>query len=198
MSFCVATIQLDAGLRAEHGIVRGAALCITHDAQANAVRLLAAAHASATLIVQQAEAQAAEIVLRSDQRGIDQMAQFVAAFDAQYAAFSEQSQALVVRLAVGLFDKLVTAVSPSERIEAVCRRLEHEAPAKLTEAVLHLHPADMAFAAASPWPCQADPSIAAGSALLCAASGEWRMDFSLAVTSLEAAFTQRACAHESG
>ncbi|GAA4031360.1 HrpE/YscL family type III secretion apparatus protein [Actimicrobium antarcticum] len=185
MTFCIDTIAHDAALRPDHGLLRIAALCVTSDADANARRLHDEARAAADTILQEAHQQTRQITERAEQQALERMRGFMAAFDTQYAAFSERSQALVIRLALGLFDRLILSITDRERVESLVKRLALEAPAKLSEAMLHLHPSDMAHLPNPEWPVKADTEMAPGTALLVASSGEWRMEFDVAVATLK-------------
>ena len=186
MNFCVAKIDIDTALRPEHGVLRDNALAITADARLCAQRTLDNAQATADQIVQQAQQQADAITADAEQRTLAAMRSYQAAFDAQYAEFIQRAQPLVIQLALGLFDKLVQSMSERERVAATVTRLTFEAPTKLSEVMLHLNPADVAQVSNVEWPIKGDPTLAPGTAVLIASSGEWRMNFSMAVDTLKA------------
>ena len=194
MSFCVETIVTDTRLRAEHGVLRQGALCVTNDAHANAQQIRQDTLDEVEQLLQQARQQASEITRQAELQALERMRNFMQAFDAQYAAFAERSQPLVIALATGLFDKLVLSLTERERICAVVQRLVLEAPAKLSEAMLHLHPSDIGQLPPPEWPVKADPDLTPGTALLVASSGEWRMEFDLAVATLKAALQHQPIA----
>lgn len=187
MNFCMQNIEVDAGLRPDSGLLRLAALKVTADAQACAQRHLDAAHATAAHIVQQAQHEADALTAEAEQRSIEAMRHYQQAFDTQYASFMQRAQPLVVQLALGLFDQLVLSLSERERIDVLANRLAHEAPTKLSEAMLHLHPSDAAQLPDPEWPVKPDSGLTPGTAMLIASSGEWRMNFSVAVDTLKTA-----------
>lgn len=185
MNFCTQKIEVDAGLRPDSGLLRLAALKVTADAHACAQRHLDAAHTTAAQIVQQAQQKADAITAEAEQRTIDALRDYQQAFDTQYASFMQRAQPLVVQLALGLFDQLVLSLSERERIDILANRLVREAPAKLSEAMLHLHPSDAAQLPDPEWPVKPDSGLTPGTAVLIASSGEWRMNFSVAVDTLK-------------
>ena len=187
MSFCVEKIDVDTGLRADQGLLRIAAIRVTADAQSCAQRLVEEAHAIADQITQQAQQRADTISTEAEQRSVELMRNYLNAFDAQYASFMQRAQPLVIQLALGLFNQLVLSLSDRERAEAIATRLAQEAPTKLSEAMLHLHPSDVAALPGPEWPVKADSGQTPGTAVLIASSGEWRMDFSVAVETLKIA-----------
>ncbi|MFT5532090.1 MAG: flagellar biosynthesis/type III secretory pathway protein FliH [Burkholderiaceae bacterium] len=184
--FCVASIQHDTALRPDRGILRHASFAITTDACENAQRILDDARDAADQIRDQARQQARQILEGAEQESIERLRGYLAAFDAQYAAFSGRSRELVIRLALDLFDRMILSISDRERIESLVKRLALEAPAKLSEALLHLHPSDLVHLPDSEWPVKADPDLQPGTALLVATSGEWRMEFDIAIAALKA------------
>ena len=181
MSFCVEKIDVDTGLRADQGLLRSTTLRVTTDAQSCAQRLVEEAHATADHIKQQAQQHADTITAEFEQRGVEALRNYLNAFDAQYASFMQRAQPLIIQLALGLFDQLVLSLSDRERMEVLATRLAQEAPTKLSEAMLHLHPSDVAALPEPEWPVKADSGQAPGTAVLIASSGEWRVDFSVAV-----------------
>lgn len=189
MTFFVDSVRHDAGLRAEEGLLRHAALAVTSDAMQNAERIHSTAQARADQLLLHAKEEAAAIVARAELDTVERMREQMAAFDDQYVKFTERAQPLIRSLVLALFDKLLLSLEQRDRIEAAVRRLQQEAPAKLSEAVLHLNPADIAHMQAAEWPVRADPGLAPGCALLAATSGEWRMDFTLAINSLKDALS---------
>jgi flagellar biosynthesis/type III secretory pathway protein FliH len=181
MNFCIETISHDDGLRAEQGVLRQNGLAITSDAALCAQRRLADAQAEAAQLLQQAQQQADQLIEQAQQDTLQRLRDQLAAFDTQYASFIDRAQPLVIQLALGLFDRLVSSMSDRERVEALVKRIAMEAPSKLTEVMLHLHPDDACHLTECEWPVKSDPEMRVGTALLVADSGEWRMDFEVAV-----------------
>ena len=195
MTFYVDSIQHDAALRPDQGILRLSALAVTADAQANAQRLLDDARDDADQLLEQARQQAGQILDEAEQQSVERLRDYLAAFNAQYAAFSGRSRELVIRLALDLFDRMILSISDRERIESLVKRLVLEAPTKLSEAVLHLHPSDLAHQPDCEWPVKADPDLQPGTALLVATSGEWRMECDVAIAALKATLTKQIISH---
>lgn len=195
MMFCVASIQHDTALRPERGILRHSALGITTDAHRHAQRILDDARQAADQLLDEARQQARHILDETEQQSVERLRSYLTAFDAQYAAFSGRSRELVIRLALDLFDRIILSISDRERIESLVKRLALEAPAKLSEALLHLHPADLAYLPDCEWPVKADPDLQPGTALLVATSGEWRMEFDVALTALKATLEKQITPH---
>ena len=187
MNFCIEKITIDAALRSDQGLLRHTAVKVTADAASCAQRLLEEARTKADNIKQEAQQRANAIITDTEQRTIEAMRDYLDKFDIQYASFIQRAQPLVIQLALGLFDQLVLSLSDRERITALTTRLAHEAPTKLSEAMLHLHPSDVDALPEPEWPVKADSSLTPGSAVLIASSGEWRMDFSVAVDTLKTA-----------
>jgi len=195
MKFCIDSIQHDAALRPDQGILRLKALAITTDAQVNAQRILDDARADADQLLEQARQQARQILDAAEQQSVERLRSYLAAFNAQYAAFSERSRELVIRLALDLFDRMILSISDRERIESLIKRLALEAPAKLSEALLHLHPSDLAHQPDTEWPVKADPDLQPGTVLLVATSGEWRMECDVAIAALKATLKKQIIPH---
>jgi flagellar biosynthesis/type III secretory pathway protein FliH len=187
MTFCVEKIETDPHLRADHGVLRDAALTVTADAHVLRERMLAQAGQQAAAIVQQAHETAGKIVARAEHDVVARLQAYMASFEAQYAAFARCVEPLAIDLALSLFDRLVLSMTERERIEAMVRRLLQEAPAKLSEPLLHVHPSDLAHLPGAPWPLKGNPELTPGAALLVASSGEWRVEFDLAVATLRSA-----------
>ena len=191
MNFCVAKITMDSALRADRGVVREAALAVTSNAQIGAQRILATAQAQADQIMQLAQQRADAIAEDAQLQSIEALDSYQAAFDAQYGSFLQRAQPLVIQLALGLFDQLVLSMTERERAAALVNRLVAEAPTKLTDVMLHLHPQDAQHLPNTEWPSKADATLAQGTAVLIASSGEWRMDLPLAVDTLKASLLRR-------
>ena len=191
MNFCIAKIDIDTTLRPDHGVLRVNVFAITADARLCAQRTLDNAKSTADQIVQKARQQADAITADAEQRTLDAMRSYQSAFDAQYAEFIQRAQPLVIQLALGLFGKLVLSMTERERVAATVTRLTFEAPTKLSEVMLHLHPSDVAHVSDIEWPIKGDPTLAPGTAVLIASSGEWRMNFPMAVDTLKASLLRR-------
>ncbi|SFF95763.1 Flagellar biosynthesis/type III secretory pathway protein FliH [Duganella sp. CF458] len=185
--FCKARLDADPRLQPLHGILRGDAIERTADAHVlagqiveqgrqEAQQLLAAAREEARLAVHEAQARVLEQAMRLQQ-----------GMDAAMAELLEQAQHVVAELAGVLYDRLVLETTAQEKVAAGCRRLLREAPPKLVNAVLRLHPQDMPPPPGLPWPCEGDDRLEPGTCKLEADSGEWRADFSAAAAALRQA-----------
>lgn len=186
-AFCKARLDPDPRLEPLHGILRGTAIARTADAELlarqiveqgrqEAQQLLAAARDEARQAVHQAQAQVLEQAMRLQQ-----------GMDAAMADFLGQAQEMVAELAATLYDQLVLETTARDKVTAGCRRLLREAPPKLVNAVLRLHPQDMPAPPGLPWPCESDDRLQPGTCRLEADSGEWRADFTAAAAALRQA-----------
>ncbi|MGW8393176.1 FliH/SctL family protein [Pseudoduganella sp. HUAS MS19] len=186
-AFCVARIEADPRLLPLHGILRGAALERTADAQLLAGQIIAQGRHEAEQLLAAAREEARLAVHEAQARVLGQGMQLQQGMEAVMAAFQEQAQDMVAELAATLYERLVLETTAQERIAAACRRLLQEAPPKLLNAVLRLHPQDMPAPQGLPWPCESDPSLEPGTCRLEADSGQWRADFTAAAAALRQA-----------
>ncbi|KQZ44734.1 HrpE/YscL family type III secretion apparatus protein [Duganella sp. Root1480D1] len=186
-AFCVARLEADPRLLPVHGILRGAAMERTADAQLLAGQIVEQGRREAEQLLALAREEARQAVHEAEARVIERGMQLQQGMDAAMASFMEQAQDMVAELAGALYDRLVLETTAQEKIAAGCRRLLREAPPKLVNAVLRLHPQDMPPPAGLPWPCEADDRLAPGTCKLEADSGEWRADFAAAATALRQA-----------
>lgn len=188
--FCTDTITIDDSLRAEHGVLRVAALAVTADAREAAQRILDDARAQASALLQQAQHDASQRTREAEEQTMQRAAQLLQSLEQANASFLDHAQGLVVELAQGLFDRLVMDATPREKLEAALKRVLKEAPPKLVNALLRVHPDDVELLPAVDWDVKQDASLAPGTCLLQADSGEWRADFSAAVDALKEGFTR--------
>lgn len=198
--FCVDILTPEACLRAEHGVLRDAALRVTADAGAAADQILeeARSEAQAMLQVARSEAEATlhaartearEAVQAAEQQTLERAGQLIQMLQTTHEAFLKSAEATVLDLAQGLFDRLVIELSPRERIAAAYQRVLLEAPPRLVSPLLRVHPDDVDLLPATEWDVKPDPGMTRGMCRLEAASGEWRVDFDAAVSALKAALT---------
>lgn len=197
--FCVARIAVNPHLRAAHGIVRAGDLALSADARAAARLLLEAARTqagaeraeaarAAQAVLAEARAQADALCAAEQARVLDQAAGLLRGLDQARDAVVERAEDIVVDLARALFERLVADTVPRERLQAALARVVQEAPARLAEPQLRVHPDDVALLPALDWPVKPDPLLARGSCRLEAASGQWCASFDAAVDALRAAF----------
>lgn len=186
-AFCVARMSTDRRLLPSHGVLHAATREMTADAQLLATRIVEQGRAEAAQLLAEAQVQARQAVQAAETRVLEQSIQLQQGMEAAMADLLEQAQDIVLRLAAELYDRLVLETTPQEKIAAACRRLLREAPPKLVNTVLRLHPGDMPPPDGTPWPCEADPALAPGCCRLEADSGEWRADFNAAAASLRQA-----------
>ncbi|SFL98177.1 FliH/SctL family protein [Rugamonas rubra] len=192
--FCVATLAPAADLAGRHGVWRGAALARCADAELVARGMLAAAHAEADAVARQARGAALAAEQAVERRTLQRAAELLQGLQGARAALLLRTEELVVDLARALFERLVLEATPRQRVEAALRRLLQEAPPKLAEALLYVHPDDAALLPALDWELRHDPALAPGTCRLEAASGEWRADFGAAVAALGSALAAAAVA----
>lgn len=194
--FCVERLSVPAIVRAEHGVLRPQALRVSADAGQAAARLLEQARAEAGLILEQARLEADQAVRQQRQDVAGQATQLLQGLQQARQDMLARMENLVVELALEVYDRLLLELTPRERVAAMFRRVQQEAPGKLVEPVLWLHPDELALAPDSAWERKADARLAAGTCRLEAASGEWRAEFLLASAELRAAIALAAPADD--
>lgn len=182
--FCVQVVCMPENLRPNHGILRMAGLVATVDAAKLVSDMLAQAHHDAAQVRAVAHAQAQQAVRHEQQEIVRQGTLLLEVLQRAQHDMLERVEALVIDLAQEVVDRLMLEQTPRERIAAMLRRIRLEAPTKLREGVLWVHPDDREHLPESPWEVQVDSALALGSCRLEAVSGEWRADFSLAAQAL--------------
>jgi type III secretion protein L len=187
-AFCIDTITSDAGLRAEHGVLRANALTVTTDARALAARIVEEARAEAEALKQEASAAARQLTQDAETQTLQRAEQLLQALGQAHETFLQHAQSMVVDLAQGLFDRLVLEATPREKIEAVFRRVQQEAPSRMVNPLLRVHPDDFSLIPSTEWEVKADASMQRGVCRLEASGGEWRADFDASVAALKSAF----------
>ena len=182
--FCKARLEVDPRLQAVHGILRGAGIGRTADAHVLAGQIVEQGRQQAQQLLLEAREEARLAVQEAQARVLEQAMLLQQGMDAAMAEFLEQAQDMVAELAGALYDRLVLETTEREKLAAGCRRLLHEAPPKLVNAVLRLHPRDMPPPPGLPWTCESDDRLEPGTCRLEADSGEWRADFTAAAAAL--------------
>ncbi|NQE46994.1 HrpE/YscL family type III secretion apparatus protein [Herbaspirillum rubrisubalbicans] len=182
--FAVQRVTLPDHLRPANGVLRLTGLTVTSDAAQLAAQMLAQAREEAARVREQVAEEAGQAVMRQQQEVAQQGAALLEGLRQAQHDMLERIEEVVVDLAQEVMERLLLELTPRERITAMLRRVRQEAPPKLHEAVLWVHPDDQPLLAASPWEMQTDSALAPGSCRLEAASGEWRSDFALAVQAL--------------
>lgn len=210
--FCVERISPPGNLRASRGVLRSSALAVTAEAGLAAEQILQRARDEAAALVAEAQrcadrltADAEARALRREQEALQKASaltrdteratlesadRLLKGLEEANAVFLARSGDMVVTLTQGLFDRLVRASTPRTRLEAMLAQLIQEAPSRLAEAMLHVHPDDVALLPALEWEIKPDASLARGTCRLEAASGEWRASFDAAVEALTLAFAE--------
>jgi len=189
-TFCVARLAPAAALLATDGVMRAADIGATNDAQALAARIVAAAQEERVAMLA-AAAEEARLALAGAQAQV--LAEGTALLDGLRAATDDlctRAEDIVTGMALQLFERLVLETTPRERVAAGYRRLLQEAPPKLVNAVLRLHPDELAVAEGWEWPVKADATLPRGACRLEADSGQWRADFSAAAAALSDALSE--------
>jgi flagellar biosynthesis/type III secretory pathway protein FliH len=195
--FCVATITAEPDLRAANGVLRAGSRRITADARVIARQVLQDAHDEAEAVLCRATEQATRATQDAEQDAITRARGLLQALEQAHATLVLRGQDIIVDVAQRLFDQLVMDTAPRERIEATLKRVLEEAPSKLVNPVLRVHPADFDLVPSIDWEVKADPSLTPGTCRLEAATGQWRADFSAAVAALKAAFERGVADAES-
>jgi flagellar biosynthesis/type III secretory pathway protein FliH len=186
--FCVDSITAEPDLRAADGVLRAGSRRITVDAGVVARRIVQDAHDEAEAMLRRSAQEAKRATEEAEQDAIARAHGLLQALEQANATLLLRGQDIIVGLAQRLFDQLVMDTAPRERIEATLKRVLEEAPSKLVNPVLRVHPDDFGLLPAVDWDIKADPSLTPGTCRLEAATGEWCADFSAAVTALKAAF----------
>jgi flagellar biosynthesis/type III secretory pathway protein FliH len=202
-NFCVATVQVDERMRGDHGVLHAHSLFLSSQAREMAAQLMDEAEQNREALLLQTQEQSEQMLADAQQAGedaveqaqtrvIEQANDLFATLDSSLAQVNDGIRPLVVSLALELFDRLVLESTPEERAAGAYRRLLTEVPLKLIDAVLKVHPEELAiyeaFVPAPRWALQPDPSIARGACRVDANSGEWSAGFDLAAKALRAAF----------
>lgn len=185
--FCFERLQADPRLLPVHGVLHASARERTADAHQLAGQIVAQARRDAQQILDAAAQEAQHTVHEAQARVLAQAMALQQGMDDAMAALLEQAHDIVAELAGTLYERLVLETAPQQKVAAMCRRLLREAPPKLVNAVLRLHPQDMPAPDGLPWPCQADAGLEPGSCRLEADSGEWRAEFDAAAAALQQA-----------
>jgi flagellar biosynthesis/type III secretory pathway protein FliH len=186
-TFCVERLTPTPDLLASDGVLRAASMGATADAHALAARIVAEAQAERTAMLA-AAAEEARLALAEAQAQV--LAEGTALLDGLRTATEDlcgRAEDIVTGLALQLYERLVLETVPRERLTASYRRVLQEAPPRLVNAVLRLHPDELAFAVGWEWPVKADAALPRGACRLEADSGQWRADFSAAASALSEA-----------
>lgn len=187
-SFCVDTVSVPEMLRAQHGVLRVSSLQITSDATAAARKIIEEAHAEARNVQEQAYRDAEAVVNDAELQVLEQSRQLFQALEKERDTFLERGKDLIIDLACAVFERLVMEMSQREKVAAALKRVMAEAPRRLINPVLRVHPSDVQCLPALEWDIKEDDTLSPGSCKLTAGNGEWCVDFDAAVTSLKAAF----------
>lgn len=190
-AFCVETINPAAGWRAEHGLWRASGLRLTSDASVAAQQIVLQARSEADGVRAVAKVEAAHCVQHAEQDSWQRAAQLIESLQQEHTRFLQRAESLVLDLAQALFERLICESSPRERLAASLRRIQQEAPPRLVQAVLRVHPADLDLIPVLEWEVKADAALSPGNCRLEAECGQWCASFEAAVLSLQAACAQR-------
>lgn len=187
MRFCVRTIEHDPRLCADGGLLRGADLTLAASAQALAERLREDAKLEAQHLLDHARSEAKDIVAAAERDVWARAASLLQALERQHAMFLEHAQGVVIDLSQSVFERLVAEASDAERVAACVRRVLQDAPKNLPNALLRVHPDDVAHLPPVEWEIEEDAAMARGACRLEASSGEWHADFIGAAAALRSA-----------
>ncbi|MFC7516072.1 FliH/SctL family protein [Herbaspirillum sp. GCM10030257] len=187
-AFCLDTITQDDSLRPDHGVLRIAARAVTADARQAAQRIREAAEADAQTLLQTARVEADRLAQEAEIQTLQRADALIKTLEQTNARFLQQAEDIIIELAKGLFDRLVLEATPREKLEAALKRILQEAPPKLVNPMLRVHPDDAELLPKVEWEVKVDASLMPGSCRLEAASGEWCADFGAAIAALTSAF----------
>lgn len=188
MDFCSTRIDMPPGLVASHGILSSAALALSEDAQVAAGRLLAEAQTRAGALVEDELARCREDIGARQRQALGQLQAMLAAQERLPREFLARTGPVVIELAQALFLRLVGELAPHERAQVLLRQLQTEAPARLADPELRVHPEDALSIAPrllpAGWRVRPDPNLARGCYRLESGAGEWQVDFDAATLAL--------------
>lgn len=182
----------DAQAEAE-GVLREAqseAGALVEDAHKDAGDILSKARAEAERILADARKQAQQLTAAEQQRVIAQAKELLRSLQQANDTILERVEDTVVSLAQNLYDRLVMGTTPRERIDASLKRVLQEAPPKLVDSLLRVHPEDAALLPEVDWPVKADATLVPGTCRLEASNGQWCANFDAAVQAVKTAFAQ--------
>ena len=191
-AFCVERVSVPPRLRARSGLLRSPCLAVSADAGRAAALVLRQAREEADALLEQSRIDAAAAVQHESRRVARQATDLLRGLESAQERLLDGVERLAVELATQAFTRLVADAAPVERIAAAVRRVREEAPARLSEAVLWVHPEDQAVVAGSPWEVSPDARLARGACRLAASSGEWHASFDLATEALVQALAEQA------
>jgi flagellar biosynthesis/type III secretory pathway protein FliH len=189
-SFCIDQIRIEPGLRAEHGVMRSASFAVTTRARVVAADIERRAEAEREAVLRAARDEAGRIVQEAETKVFEQAARLLELLAQMQGTVVDRAQDIVVDLACSLLDRLVLQMTPREKVEATLRRLLAEAPPKLVEPVLRVHPEDAEHLPAVDWEIKKDDTMARGACRLEATDGKWCADFGGALDALRNAFRE--------
>lgn len=186
--FCVRKISIDSRLRARDGVLSADSLAVTADAHALAEHIIADARAEAERMREEARQRAREVARDAEADALRRAASLLAALDQAHATLLGRAREIVIDLAQGLYDRLVEQTTPRKRIETVLARILREAPPRLVEPLLRVHPDDAGLLPEVEWEIRKDATLPRGACRLEAATGEWQANFDAAVEAVRLAF----------
>ncbi|HEX7635819.1 MAG TPA: HrpE/YscL family type III secretion apparatus protein [Noviherbaspirillum sp.] len=169
---------------------RSEAGALVEDAHKDANDILGKARAEAERILADARKQAQQLTAAEQKRAITQAAELLRSLQQANDTILERVEDIVVSLAQTLYDRLVMDTTPQERIGAALKRVLLEAPPKLVDALLRVHPEDAALLPELDWPVKADATLVPGACRLEASNGQWCANFDAAVQAVKAALAQ--------
>lgn len=159
-------------------------------AEAEAAQVREAAETEAREVRQAAQAEAQHMTAAEQQRVLEQSGALLDGLKEACGAIVTRVDDIAIELAQKLFDRLVSEVTPRERIAAALKCVILEAPPKLVDSLLRVHPEDVDLLPEVDWPVKPDPSITRGACRLEATNGQWCANFDAAIDALKRAFQQ--------
>ena len=169
---------------------RSEAGALVENAHRSADDIVAKARAEAERIRADAHEQAQQLTAAEQQRVIVQASALLKSLEQANDAILERVEDIVIGLAQTLYDRLIMDTTPRERIDAALRRVLQEAPPKLVDALLRVHPEDAALLPEVDWPVKTDAALVPGACRLEASNGQWCANFDVAVQAVKTAFAQ--------
>lgn len=183
--FCAEKVSLEKGLRSMHGVVLLGDIAVLNDARSLAEQIIAHAQEQAAMMLSRADEQVRDMTSKAEKDVLTEAESLIGNLNNAQNDLIGKARDVIVDVALALFDRLLVDVSPREKLEASIKRIVSEAPPRLVQAVLFVHPDEKSLVPETDWECKEDRSLPLGCCRLEASSGEWRADFSAAVESLK-------------
>ena len=184
MYFYVEKIKLDGKLQPKQGWLKAEGIGITSDANVLAQDIIAQAKQEAATMLAATRDEVQHALRHAEQNCLQQASQLLNALQQERQYLLTNMESIALELVQAMFDRLVLETTPADRIRAMLKRVQQEAPPRLTSALLRVHPGDLPLLPQQEWEIKTDTSLQPGSCRLEASTGVWSASFQLAVSEL--------------